>query len=395
MAISEIKLRDKRVFFIQDIGGKHFLTCRTLNNEPEINDEKGTYELNIQLFDKNDLVECIGEKTFTWPEKTLPEINVELKPSLIIILKGKLNVAQLPFQVPRRGPPKLPVGSHFTTPVGYKKSFNGKNERIDTTKNVTFAVQVLLQHPKSEEKWKSLVQKCENQTLEESLFCEPINKTEQTSFLKLLQDKLSKHEAQVFAVFNAIFTHRIINTAAFGDVVKQLIENKSYKLLLAFVRCPSTIIIDESFAPLLKYALSFKEEDTEELFIGMLYKGFTAAFLRRNFAEVLTANDAVKVLDLGVNLLDQKAGNDRLCDRIIELLLSLIDSHGDKLVWEEDCYASLKRAKDYIQSMTEMTSAFTKLLSKSKARSRLPELEAPAQTDFVVEKVKFCKKTII
>lgn len=48
----------------------------------------------------------------------------------------------------------------------------------------------------------------------------------------------------------------------------------------------------------------------------MLYKGFTAAFLRRNFAEVLSANDAVKVLDLGVNLLDQKAGNDRLCDRV-------------------------------------------------------------------------------
>ena len=76
-------------------------------------------------------------------------------------------------------------------------------------------------------------------------------------------------------------------------------------------------------------------------------------------------------------------------------MLALIDSQGDKLVWEEECYASLKRAKDYIQSMTEMTSAFTKLLSKSKARSKLPELEAPAETDFVVEKVKFCKKTII
>lgn len=81
--------------------------------------------------------------------------------------------------------------------------------------------------------------------------------------------------------------------------------------------------------------------------------------------------------------------------QIIELLLSLIDSHCDKLVWEEESYASLKRAKDYIQSMTEMTSAFTKLLSKSKARSKLPELEAPVETDFVVEKVMFCKKTII
>lgn len=73
----------------------------------------------------------------------------------------------------------------------------------------------------------------------------------------------------------------------------------------------------------------------------------------------------------------------------------MIDSHGDKLVWEEECYASLKRAKDYIQSMTEMTSAFTKLLSKSKARSKLPELEAPAETDYIVETVKFSKITII
>lgn len=118
--------------------------------------------MNIQLFDKNDRVEAIGEKTFAWPEKTLPEvpffqlyvvkllsifqITVEFKPTLIIILKGKLNVAQLTFQVPRRGPPKLPVGTHFTTPVGYKKTFNGKNEKLDSNQSLTFAVQLFLQH---------------------------------------------------------------------------------------------------------------------------------------------------------------------------------------------------------------------------------------------------------
>jgi len=45
--------------------------------------------------------------------------------------------------------------------------------------------------------------------------------------------------------------------------------------------------------------------------------------------------------------------------------------------------------------MTEMTSAFTKLLSKSRARSKLPELEAPVEADFVVEKIMFSKMTII
>lgn len=49
----------------------------------------------------------------------------------------------------------------------------------------------------------------------------------------------------------------------------------------------------------------------------MLYKGFTTAFIRRHFAEVLSTSEAIKVLNIGVSLLDQKACNDLLCDRVI------------------------------------------------------------------------------
>lgn len=71
--------------------------------------------------------------------------------------------------------------------------------------------------PKSAEKWKALVEKCtpsdEKSEDQDSLFCEPINKVEQSSLLKLLQEKFTKNEAQVLSVFDAIFSHRIINTS--------------------------------------------------------------------------------------------------------------------------------------------------------------------------------------
>ena len=48
-----------------------------------------------------------------------------------------------------------------------------------------------------------------------------------------------------------------------------------------------------------------------------------------------------------------------------------------------------------IDLQTEMTTAFTRLLSKNRARSEMPELEASGDTDFVIEKVKFHKTVII
>lgn len=42
-----------------------------------------------------------------------------------------------------------------------------------------------------------------------------------------------------------------------------------------------------------------------------------------------------------------------------------------------------------------MTTAFTRLLSKNKAKTEIPELEASPDTDFIVEKVKFVKTKVL
>lgn len=42
-----------------------------------------------------------------------------------------------------------------------------------------------------------------------------------------------------------------------------------------------------------------------------------------------------------------------------------------------------------------MTTAFSRLLSKNKAKTEIPELEASADTDFIIERIKFKKIKII
>uniref|UniRef100_A0AC34RJ83 Uncharacterized protein n=1 Tax=Panagrolaimus sp. JU765 TaxID=591449 RepID=A0AC34RJ83_9BILA len=155
------------------------------------------------------------------------------------------------------------------------------------------------------------------------------------------------------------------------------------------------MINDEDFVKTLKFALELKDDQCSEIFMELITKGFTVVTVREQFLKQLTTKEAIQILNIGVNILDQKANNELVCEKTLDLLCALIDSHCDKLIWEDESYPILNRAKFYVQSMTEMTTAFSRLLSKNRAKTEIPELEASADTDFIIERIKFKKIQII
>uniref|UniRef100_A0A7E4ZRJ7 Mic1 domain-containing protein n=1 Tax=Panagrellus redivivus TaxID=6233 RepID=A0A7E4ZRJ7_PANRE len=392
MAIAPNQSTGRR-FWSKNVGGKHLLVAETVPSDQS--GKTATQTITLSLFDSRSAAVAVASKTFTWAESALPEVTLQERPSLLIILKGRKSVAQLPFTIPKRSMLKLPEGTRFKAPVSVKSSFTSGDSRPKAGQSLSFIALTVLEEPTSDQKWEKLIDAC-NQNRDPTVFNFSVSvpKEDQLALIKIVVDRFIKTKNKdALHVFLTLIEQRIVTTSAFGDILSYLIEKDLYKLLIAFIRSKSTVVVDEAFVHVLKYAIGLKQDQTEEVFFGLVSKGFTASFLRKHFAELLTAAEAVKVLNLGVDVLDAKASNDVVCERIIELLLSLIDSNCDKLIWEDDAYAALKRAKDYVQSMADMTSAFTRLLSKNKALSQLPDLGAGAETDYVIQKVAFTKTT--
>ena len=261
------------------------------------------------------------------------------------MVKGKRNIAQLPFQIPKHSLPKCPASSKFTPPVACKSSFSGAIERIDGSQSLSsFASEFV--NKLDEERWKTLVQKCSSDNLPKPLpfiSANALTDEEQLKLIDALQKKLKtkQQEGQVLMVAGVLLKQNVFTTTALPSVLKNLIENKCYKLLHVFVKSSVTLIMDDVFVSIAKFVLEYvltvnydylyelfrlKDEQSLELFVELVGKGFTSVSLREQFAKQFTPKEAVQLLNLGVNVLDQKASNDAICEKVCKQLFCKIIS---------------------------------------------------------------------
>ena len=177
----------------------------------------------------------------------------------MLVMKGKRNVAQLPFQLPKHSLPKCPASSKFTPPVACKSSFSGSIERIDGSQSLSsFASEFV--NKLDEERWKTLVQKCSSDTLPKPLpftSANALTEEEQLKLIDALQKKLKtkQQEGQVLMVAGVLLKQNVFTTTTLPSVLKNLIESKCYKLLHVFVKSPATLIMDDVFVSITKFAL--------------------------------------------------------------------------------------------------------------------------------------------
>lgn len=99
------------------------------------------------------------------------------------------------------------------------------------------------------------------------------------------------------------------------------------------------------------YFFRSNEEQSYDFFVELVTKGFTIGTIRKKFAKELNPKETIELLNWCINILDQKANEDVICEQLLDLMLVLLDSQCDKLILDDECYSALKRAKDYVQSM--------------------------------------------
>uniref|UniRef100_A0AC34QU89 Uncharacterized protein n=1 Tax=Panagrolaimus sp. JU765 TaxID=591449 RepID=A0AC34QU89_9BILA len=229
VADNEIEPTTKKVFS-EPIGGRHLLICNLITDAIDPISGKTCNNFVVQVLDKINPDEPLGEKKFVWPEDDLPEFTIEQKPNLTLLMKGKRNIAQLPFYIPRHILPKLPENSKFIPPIAFRTNFNGPTERVDNSQGlIHFAREFATKL--DEERWKMLVQKCSSDDLPKPLpfiSADSLSDDEQLQLINALQKKVKTkaQEGQVIMVFNVLLKQRVFTASAFRELLKSLIAQQ-------------------------------------------------------------------------------------------------------------------------------------------------------------------------
>lgn len=164
----------------------------------------------------------------------------------------------MPFNIPRNTFFSKPPSNKISSVIAIKSSFNGSIQRTEISDNLLSNAREFVTTP-DEDKWKNLVKCCSSDFATITSFITPdiLNEEAQLKLFDALLQKFNvkQHEGQVILVFNALLKSKILSANIFSDVVRKLVEIKNFKLLFSFIKCPSTLVMDDEYVSVIKFAL--------------------------------------------------------------------------------------------------------------------------------------------
>lgn len=338
----------------------------------------------VKLHYSGDENKVLATKAFAWPESKFPtEVSYNDKKNMLIF-KGTSNIAEVPINLSASTLALLnQTSSPRATIYGLSSldSIEPHPELASIILNITDGKDV-------EENWNALVKLCgkvEIATIPTGLL---LSATQQQEFFHFVCERIKQEksfEILCFLLRQNIFTSVDMDT----KIIQFCTEEQCFDPVFCLLQS-SKIISERAYAQCLKIVVERLKLDGRKLLKDLMNKSFTRLKLSFYISEYLSDDDVLSLLDEFTVIL--KGDHTSLqFNKTVNLLNALIDSHAQRLIWNEKSKESLSNATELLTDMMQSLDVFNNFDVRLKQRLKLGNklFDEPRRSDYSIQKVPF------